>query len=135
MAREELVDAARQFGRNSDATLFMTLLAAYALLLSRLSGQHDIVIGTPVRGRNDSALEKVMGFFVNALPLRLTVKPEGSFRELVHHVRAAVLDAFGAPDVPFEHLVRELRVARDESRSPIYQAFFSFQDARQRLRQ
>ncbi len=132
---KELVDAARQFGRSSDATLFMTLLAAYALLLSRLSGQHDIVIGTPVRGRNDSALEKVMGFFVNALPLRLTVRPEGSFRELVNHVRGAVLDAFGAPDVPFEHLVRELRVARDESRSPIYQAFFSFQDARQRLRQ
>ncbi|MFT3954883.1 MAG: amino acid adenylation domain-containing protein [Piscinibacter sp.] len=130
-----LADAARQFGREADATLYMTLLAAYALLLSRLSGQHDLVIGTPVRGRNASELEKVMGFFVNALPLRLRLRPEASFRELVAQVRETVLDAFSAPDVPFEHLVRELHVPRDESRSPIYQAFFSFQDARQRIRQ
>ena len=129
-----LADAARQFGREADATLYMTLLAAYALLLSRLSGQHDLVIGTPVRGRNASELEKVMGFFVNALPLRLRMSPESSFRDLVAQVRETVLDAFSAPDVPFEHLVRALNVPRDESRSPIYQAFFSFQDARQRIR-
>ncbi|TXH57413.1 MAG: amino acid adenylation domain-containing protein [Burkholderiaceae bacterium] len=129
-----LADAARRFGAETDATLFMTLLAAYALLLSRLSGQHDLVIGTPVRGRNDGALEKVMGFFVNALPLRLQVGQQANFRSLVTHVRDVVLDAFSAPDVPFEHLVRELRVPRDESRSPIYQAFFSFQDARRRIR-
>ncbi len=128
------VDAARSLGQSADATLFMTLLATYALLLSRLSGQTDLVIGTPVRGRNTAELEKVMGFFVNALPLRLRVEPQASFRSLLRDVREAVLDAFGAPDVPFEHLVRELRVPRDESRSPIYQAFFSFQDARQRVR-
>lgn len=130
-----LTDAARRLGRDSDATLFMTLLATYALLLARLSGQNDIVIGTPVRGRNASELEKVMGFFVNALPLRLRLRPESSFRELLREVRSTVLDAFGAPDIPFEHLVRELHVPRDESRSPIYQAFFSFQDARGRTRQ
>lgn len=131
---KSLADAARTFGQTSGATLYMTLLAAYALLLSRLSGQQDLVIGTPVRGRHDSSLEKVMGFFVNALPLRIQLRPGSSFRELVGQVREVVLDAFSAPDVPFEHLVRELHVPRDESRSPVYQAFFSFQDARQRIR-
>ncbi len=73
-----------------------------------------------------------MGFFVNALPLRLRVDPSASFLELLRHVRAEVVEAFGAQDVPFEHLVRVLDAKRDESRFPIYQAFFSYQDARQR---
>ncbi len=132
---QALADEARRFGRAHDATLYMTLLAVYALMLSRLSGQRELMIGTPVRGRDSAQLENVMGFFVNALPLRLTIEPGQSFVELVARVRAVVLDAFSAPDVPFEHLMRELNLARDESRPPIYQAFFSFQDARQRTRQ
>ena len=132
---QALADEVRRFGQSHDATLYMTLLAVYALLLSRLSGQRELMIGTPVRGRDSAQLENVMGFFVNALPLRLNIEPGQSFVELVAQVRAVVLDAFSAPDVPFEHLVREMNLARDESRSPIYQAFFSFQDARQRTRQ
>jgi amino acid adenylation domain-containing protein len=77
-------------------------------------------------------LENVVGFFVNALPLRLRVEPEWSFLDCLRQVRAEVLEAFGHQDVPFEHLVRILNLSRDESRFPLYQAFFSYQDARQR---
>ncbi|MFC3549824.1 amino acid adenylation domain-containing protein [Lysobacter cavernae] len=127
-----LAEAMHEVGAGAEATLFMTLLAAYYALLHRLSGQRDLIVGLPVRNRSSEALETVMGFFVNMLPLRLRIDPEQPFIELVRAVRAAVVDAFAYPDVPFEHLVRKLNVPRDTSRSPIYQALFSFQDVRQR---
>jgi amino acid adenylation domain-containing protein len=126
------VAALRALGLREGATLFMTLLSAWTLLLHRLTGQRDIVVGTPVRGRNLPELETVMGFFVNALPLRLRVDPGLTFLEMLRGVRSDTVEAFGFQDVPFEHLVRVLDVRRDESRFPIYQAFFSYQDARQR---
>ncbi|HEX3140478.1 MAG TPA: amino acid adenylation domain-containing protein, partial [Rhizobacter sp.] len=126
------IEAVRSFGRGVDATPFMTLLANYAALLHRITGQTDMVIGTPVRGRHSDDVEKIMGFFVNALPLRIRVDPQASFVDLVRHVREVVLSGFSYPDVPFEHLVRALNVSRDLGRSPIYQAFFSYQDARLR---
>ncbi len=126
------VAALRALGRDEGATLFMTLLSAWAMLLSQLTGQRDLVIGTPVRGRNLPELESVMGFFVNALPLRLTVDPDQDFHALLRAVRGHVIEAFGYQDLPFEHLVRVMNVSRDESRFPIYQAFFSYQDARAR---
>ncbi len=128
----ELTERARSFSRQHGATVFMTMLSCYAMLLHHLSGQRDIVIGTPMRGRHAAEVENVMGFFVNALPLRVTINPEQSFVQLLAHVRAVVLDAFSAQDVPIERLVQDLGVARDESRSPVYQAFFSYQDARAR---
>jgi amino acid adenylation domain-containing protein len=124
--------ALRALAVTEGATLFMVLLAAWTLLLARLSGQREVVVGTPVRGRSLPELENVMGFFVNALPLRLRVDPDQSFVAALRSVRAEVVEAFGYQDVPFEHLVRILDVSRDESRFPIYQAFFSYQDARQR---
>ncbi len=127
-----LVAGARRVGQQANATLFMTLLAAYAALLSRITGRLDFIIGTPVRGRHTAEVEQLLGFFTNALPLRITVAPERPFAELLQHVRSVVLDAFSHPDVPFEQLVRELKVARDESRSPIYQTIFSYQDVRHR---
>ena len=130
--RSDVTQALREVGLREGATLFMTLLSAWALLLHRATGQREIVVGTPVRGRNLPELENVMGFFVNALPLRLRVDPERSFLELMRDIRTEVVDAFGYQDVPFEHLVRVLDVRRDESRFPIYQTFFSYQDARHR---
>jgi len=124
--------ALRAVGLREGATLFMTLLGAWTALLHQLTRQHELIVGTPVRGRSLSELEQVMGFFVNALPLRLRVEPDASFLELLRRVRAETVEAFGAQDVPFEHLVRVLDTKRDESRFPIYQAFFSYQDARQR---
>jgi amino acid adenylation domain-containing protein len=124
--------ALRAAGLRESATLFMTLLGAWATLLHQQTRAPELVIGTPVRGRNSADLEAVAGFFVNALPLRIAVDPGRSFLELVRAIRADTIAAFGAQDVPFEHLVRVLDVRRDESRFPIYQAFFSYQDARQR---
>lgn len=129
-----LVEQARAFGAARGATLFMTLLAMFALLLHRTTGQRDIVVGSPFRGRHRPQDERVMGFFVNALPLRLTVDADHNFAELLAQVRIVVLEAFAAPDVPIERLVQALKLPRDESRTPLYQAFFSFQDARDRQR-
>ncbi len=129
---KSLSDAVRELGASADATLFMTLLAAYYALLHRMGGQRDLVVGVPVRNRDIQALEPVMGFFVDMLPLRMRIDPEQSFIDLVGQVRLTVLEAFAHANVPFEQLVRELDVARDPSRSPVYQAVFSFQDARKR---
>lgn len=127
-----MADSMRAIGKRADATLFMTLLTAYYVLLHRLTGQRDLVVGVPVRNRGTEALERIMGFFVNMLPLRLKIDPAMPFLDLVRAVRNTVVESFTYPDVPFEELVRELRVPRDMSRSPIYQALFSFQDVRQR---
>jgi amino acid adenylation domain-containing protein len=133
----DTADALRALAQREGSTLFTVLLSAWAVLLHQLSGQRDIVIGTPVRGRNLPELESVMGFFVNALPLRLQLDPAQGFRSLLQATRSEMIDAIGCQDVPFEHLVRVLSasvegVRRDTSRFPIYQAFFSYQDARQR---
>ncbi|MCR6626923.1 MAG: amino acid adenylation domain-containing protein [Pseudoxanthomonas sp.] len=124
--------ALRNVGGRVGATLFMTLLAAYYVLLHRLSGQDDVVVGMPFRNRPSDALEKVMGFFVNVLPLRRRLDPSMPFLRLVEEVKAGLVEALDHPDVPFEHLMQQLNVARDPSRSPIYQALFSFQDVRAR---
>jgi amino acid adenylation domain-containing protein len=128
----EEVARLRELGQHKDATLFMALLGAFYVMLHRLTGQRDLIVGMPVRGRAHAELEKVMGFFVNALPLRLRVDPAESFLDLLARLRPLLLDAFSHQDVPFEHLVHELRVPRDESRAPITQAFFSYQDVRRR---
>jgi len=129
---KEMTDRLHEMGRKADATLFMTLFAAYYAFLWKHTGQHDLVVGTPVRARSHAEVENLMGFFVNALAVRKQVDERMTFLDLVREVRATVLEALSHPDVPFEHLVRELRLPRDDSRFPIYQAFFSFQDARQR---
>jgi amino acid adenylation domain-containing protein len=121
-----------RFALQCEATPYMVLLAAFAALLTQQSGQTDVVIGTPVRGRPSVDLERVMGFFVNALPLRVRPKPSESFSTLVGQVRTVVLDAFAAPDAPLEQMLQFASVQRDDSRSAIYQSFFSYQDARQR---
>ena len=126
------VDAARALGQRHGATLFMTMLAAYVALLHRLTGQADLVIGTPVRGRDTVEVENVMGLFRNTLPLRVRVEADWTFAQLVGEVRTRVVEALARPGVPFEELVRTLGLGRDFSRHPLYQAFFSFQDVRAR---
>ena len=126
------IDAITALGRSQGATLYMVLLSAFKTLLFRYTGQEDILVGTPVRGRSMPEVEDVIGFFVNALVLRTEVKPELTFRELLGRVRGVVLDAFSHQDMPFELLLQELNVQRDPSRTPIYQAFFTFQDVSNR---
>ncbi|MGN6704749.1 MAG: amino acid adenylation domain-containing protein [Rhodanobacter sp.] len=122
----------RQLGQQGQGTLFMVLLTAWCVLLHRLSGQAEVIVNTPVRGRDTPELERVMGFFVNALPLRVPLDDGASFGQALQVVREVVLDAFACADVPFEQLVLDLDLRRDDSRPPLSQAMFSFQDVRLR---
>ena len=108
--------------RSCDATLFMLLTAACQVLFHRWSGQDDVAVGTAVAGRERPELESIVGFFVNTVVLRATVGDRRTFREFVTQVRDTVLDAFAHQDVPFEKVVDELRLPRDTSRSPLFQA-------------
>ncbi|HRC55414.1 MAG TPA: amino acid adenylation domain-containing protein, partial [Kofleriaceae bacterium] len=120
----ELASALRGLAQRHDATLFMVLLAGFATLLSKLSGQRDFAVGTPVAGRADGQLEGLVGLFVNTLVLRQRWQGEPTFAELVRQVRASTLRAFEHQDVPFERLVEELRPERDLSRNPLVQVMF-----------
>ncbi len=122
------------FAASHCTTLYVCLLAMYALALRQLSGQTDLSIGTPVRGRESSELEPLMGFFVNMLPMRFNLAREISAGDWVREVHQEVQAAFDAPDVPFEHLIRELNPPRDLSRPALHQVSFSFQDVRARQR-
>ncbi|WP_286745403.1 condensation domain-containing protein, partial [Aquabacterium sp. UBA2148] len=128
---KDVTDALRAQAQQQGRTLYITLLAAYALALHRVSKQHDFVIGTPVRGREQPALEHLMGFFVNMLPLRMRPKDDMTLPAWLSAVHRQVVDAFSYPDVPFDHLVHVMQVPRDRSRPPIHQASFSYQDVRE----
>ncbi|HEU5138275.1 MAG TPA: amino acid adenylation domain-containing protein, partial [Steroidobacteraceae bacterium] len=104
-----------------DVTLFMTLYAGYALLMSRLSGQGDIVIGSPLANRPREEVEPLVGFFVNTLPLRIRVDDDPSVRELLARVKEMTLAAYGHQHVPFEQIVEAVRPPRSLSHSPLYQ--------------
>jgi len=124
----ELLDSIRQLSRTESATLFMTLLTAFNVLLSRYSGQQDVVVGTPIAGRNRSEVEKLIGFFVNTLVMRTDLSANPSFRELLARVRESAMGAYAHQDLPFEKLVEELRPDRDLSRSAIFQVMFVLQN-------
>jgi amino acid adenylation domain-containing protein/non-ribosomal peptide synthase protein (TIGR01720 family) len=124
----EVAAGLNRLGRQQDGTLFMTLVAAYQLLLSRWSGQDDIAVGTVTSGRDRAELEQLIGFFVNTLVLRTQVDHGQSFLDLLAGVRNVVLDAFANSDVPFERLVDELQPARDTSRSALFQTMITLQN-------
>lgn len=118
----------KEISRGQSATLFMTLLAAFNALLHRLSRQTDIVVGTPIAGRNHSETENLIGFFINTLAIRADLSNNPSFRELLRRVRETTLDAFANQDLPFDKLVAELKPQRSPSHTPIVQVLFAFQN-------
>ncbi len=118
----------REFNRMENATPFMTMLGAFQILLSRLSGQNDILVGTPIANRRRLELEALIGFLANTLVLRLDLSGVPDFREIVARVRRSTLDAFEHQDLPFEKLVEELNPARDLARHPFFQVLFGIQD-------
>ena len=106
------VEALEDLGRREGATMFMTLLAAFKILLHRYTGQDDIVVGSPTAGRSRTEIEGLIGFFVNNLVLRTDLSDDPTFRELLSRVRETALGAYAHQDLPFEKLVEELQPQR-----------------------
>jgi amino acid adenylation domain-containing protein len=119
-----VAEAVERFARREGVTLYMTLLAVYQVLLLRHTGQDDLCVGSPVAGRSRVEFEPVIGFFANTVVLRGDLSGNPTFRQLLRRTRDTVLDAFDHQDVPFEHLLANLGVARDLSRNPLFQTMF-----------
>jgi amino acid adenylation domain-containing protein len=126
---KSLAGALKVFSQREGATLFMTLLAAFEVLLYRYTGQTDLAVGSPIANRKRSEVEHLIGFFVNSLVLRADVSGAPSFRELLGRVQHTVLEAFANQDVPFEKLVEEIRPERELSQNPFFQVMFALQNA------
>jgi amino acid adenylation domain-containing protein len=126
-----LTQALKTLSQQEGVTLFMTLLAAFNILLHRYSGQSDIVVGSPIAGRNQIETEGLIGFFVNTLALRTRFQGNPTFRDVLNQVRSVALGAYAHQDLPFEKLVEQLQTERDLSRTPVFQVMFSLQIAPQ----
>ncbi|MCX6470066.1 MAG: amino acid adenylation domain-containing protein, partial [Corynebacteriales bacterium] len=124
----ELQQRLAQLAREHDATMFMVLHAAYAALLSRMSGTGDVAVGTPIAGRTASATEGLVGMFVNTLVLRTTVPSSATFVESLAATRQSDLAAFGNADLPFEQVVEVLAPARSRKYAPLVQATLTMQN-------
>ncbi|GCE07390.1 non-ribosomal peptide synthetase [Dictyobacter aurantiacus] len=119
-----LKERLRAIGQRNQATLFMVLLTGFQILLTRYSGQEEIVIGTSVAGRSRRELEDLIGFFINMLVLRTELPASLTFNEALQRVRAECLRAYAHQDLPFERLVQELHPERDPGRMPLFQVLF-----------
>jgi amino acid adenylation domain-containing protein len=122
---DSLAQAAAALCRTEEITLFMLMLAAFKLLLYRYTGNPDVVVGSPVAGRNHSKVENLIGCFLNTLVLRTDYSGNISFRQLLQRVKEVTLDSYSHQDVPFEKLLEELKPERDASRTPFFQVFFN----------
>jgi hypothetical protein len=126
---EELAAALKALSRRHGATLFMTLLAGWAAVLARLSGQDDVVIGTPSANRGRREVEELIGFFVNTLPLRVDLSDGPTVGELLQRVKTRALEGQRNQDIPFEQVVERVRPTRSLAHTPLFQVMFAWQNA------
>ena len=124
-----LADGLRNLGAAQGATLFMVLAAAFGVFLRKLTGEEDILVGTPVAGRTTRETEQLIGFFVNTLVLRIDTSGNPSFSALLTRVRSAALGALAHQEMPFDRLVEEIQPARAAGRSPLIQVMLALQNA------
>jgi amino acid adenylation domain-containing protein len=124
-----LTQQLKKLSQESGSTLFMTLLAGFVVLLSRYSGQTDLVVGSPIANRNRTEIEGLIGFFVNSLALRFDLSQEPTFEALLAQVRTVTQNAYDHQDLPFEMLVEELQLERNLDRNPLTQVVFALQNA------
>ena len=125
---KDVADAVKTFSQREGMTPFMTLLAAFNALLMRYSGQEHIVLGTDIANRTSAETERMIGFFINLLPVHTDLSGDPSFRELVTRVREVALGAYAHQDIPFDKLVEDLQPERSQSHNPIVQALFVMQN-------
>ncbi len=125
---KSIAEKLKNISQEEGATLFMSLLAIFNILLYKHSGQTDFAVGTPIANRNNQQTENLIGFFVNTLALRSQIEPGLSFREYIRKFKNTVLSAYSNQDLPFEMIIEELQPERDMSRSPIFQVMFTFQN-------
>ncbi|NMO19497.1 amino acid adenylation domain-containing protein [Pyxidicoccus fallax] len=119
-----MTDAVHALAQREGVTSFMVMLASWNALLARWSGRDDLVVGTPIGNRSRPELEPVIGYVAHAVPLRTDLSGDPTFRELLGRVRDVVLEAYAHPDVPYEHLVREIEPAKDTGRERVFDTLF-----------
>lgn len=124
----EVTEGLKALGRQTGVTLFMSLLAAFDVLLYRYGGQTDLLIGTPIANRNRLETEALIGFFINTLVLRIDLSGDPTFIEVLQRVREVSLEAYAHQEMPFEKLVEELQPDRSQNHSPLFQVMFVLQN-------
>ncbi|HKA20532.1 MAG TPA: condensation domain-containing protein, partial [Blastocatellia bacterium] len=125
---ESMTNAVRELGRNNGATLFVTLMSVFNVLLHRYTAHEEILIGFSISNRYRAAIQDLIGFFVNTLVLRTNFSGDVTFRQLLARVRDDCREAYAHQDLPFENLVEELQPRRDLARNPLFQVMFLFQN-------
>ncbi len=129
----ELTSSLKNLSRREAVTLFMTLVAAFDVVVSRYTGSDDVVIGSTIGGRSRPEIENLIGFFINAVPLRIDLSGDPTFLDLLKRVREVCLDAYTHQDVPFEHIVEAVNPQRHLSRNPLFQILFNLVDASEQV--
>lgn len=125
---EDVVKQLRNQMKNMGGTLYMGLMAGFSILLSKYSGQEDIVIGTPIAGRRHPQMENVAGLFVNALAIRSKPESNKDLEEYLKEIKQKLLKAYENQEYPFIELVEEVYKKRDPSRNPLYDVMLAFQN-------
>ncbi|MEQ8474598.1 amino acid adenylation domain-containing protein [Fulvivirga sp.] len=120
--------ALKSLAREEQVTMFMILLSVFNILLSKLTNKEDIIVGTPVAGRDHADLNGMVGMFVNTLPIRNKVRSEMTFKEFLGGIKTKVLSCFANQEYEFEGLIEEVKIERDMSRNPLFDVMFAYQN-------